>query len=176
MPHLQSVSISLDFDHPYSCTGFQHLFCVFISFTTVSVKFCAILGQYLFVPELLKIAWHCPFKACTLILYCWTVVYCHYSIIVEFIDDKDDRPLWHGIASAMAMFIVAVIQTIILQQYFTRVMIAGLRVRSAVSGAVYRKVCLQRTIYRIVNKNVTETKRLANIYSRATSLGADSGF
>lgn len=38
------------------------------------------------------------------------------------------------------MFLVAVIQTIVLQQYFMGVMVTGLRIRTAVMGAVYRKV------------------------------------
>ena len=63
-----------------------------------------------------------------------------HSAIVEFIDEGDQRALWEGLLYAGGMFVVAVLQTLLLQQYFKLVMFTGLRVRTAVLGIVYRKV------------------------------------
>ena len=67
-------------------------------------------------------------------------IFVPFSAIVNYIEAKDEKPLWEGLLYASAMFLVANVQTIILHVYFTRVTVSGLKVRSAVYGAVYRKV------------------------------------
>jgi hypothetical protein len=62
-----------------------------------------------------------------------------FSAIIEFID-RDQRELWEGILYAGGMFVVALFQTLVLQQYFKIVMVTGLSIRTAVLGIVYRKV------------------------------------
>ena len=63
-----------------------------------------------------------------------------FSAIVEFIDDRDQRELWEGLLYAAGMFVVAIFQTLVIQQYFKVVMVAGLKIRTAVLGIVYKKV------------------------------------
>lgn len=61
-------------------------------------------------------------------------------MIVEFVDDENDRPLYEGLIYAASMFAVATFQTLVLQQYFKIVLVTGLRLRTSVLGIVYRKV------------------------------------
>jgi hypothetical protein len=63
-------------------------------------------------------------------------------LIIEYVEDKDNEKMesWSGYILALAMFLVALIQTICLQQNFQITYTAGMRIRTAVIGAVYRKV------------------------------------
>ena len=63
-------------------------------------------------------------------------------LIIEYVEDKDNEKMesWSGYILALAMFLVALIQTICLQQNFQMTYTAGMRIRTAVIGAVYRKV------------------------------------
>ena len=45
---------------------------------------------------------------------------------------------------AFVIFLVAVIQSICLHQYFIRVMVVGMRLRTAVMSIVYKKVGMER--------------------------------
>lgn len=65
---------------------------------------------------------------------------CLFSAIIEFVDDRGQRPLWEGLLYAAGMFVVALFQTLLIQQYFKNVMVTGLSIRTAVLGIVYRKV------------------------------------
>lgn len=51
-------------------------------------------------------------------------------------------PLWRGILYAVLLFVVASTQTLFLAQYFQRMFLVGLRVRTALVGAIYNKVTL----------------------------------
>jgi hypothetical protein len=48
--------------------------------------------------------------------------------------------VWHGYTFAMLMFINSFIQSMFLHQYFHRCMVVGMRIRTALISAVYRKV------------------------------------
>ena len=48
--------------------------------------------------------------------------------------------MWEGILYAVGLFAVAIVQTVVLQQYFKIVMATGLRIRTSVLGIIYRKV------------------------------------
>lgn len=58
-------------------------------------------------------------------------------------DDRHKRESWEGLAFVGGLFIVAIIQTLFLQQYFKIVMVIGLRIRTAVLGVVYKKVKIE---------------------------------
>ncbi|PIO52341.1 ABC transporter, ATP-binding protein, partial [Teladorsagia circumcincta] len=51
-----------------------------------------------------------------------------------------DQPLWIGICIASTMFIVAVVQSMILHQYFHLMFRLGMNIRSVLTSAVYSKV------------------------------------
>lgn len=55
-------------------------------------------------------------------------------------------PLWRGVFYAILLFVVASVQTLFLGQYFQRMFTVGLRVRTALVGAIYKKaLCLSNT-------------------------------
>ena len=49
-------------------------------------------------------------------------------------------PEWQGYFFAAAMYVVAVIKAIVLQAYFHKSTVIGMRVRTSIVSAVYRKV------------------------------------
>jgi ATP-binding cassette, subfamily C (CFTR/MRP), member 1 len=53
---------------------------------------------------------------------------------------EEDEPLWKGYMYAVLLFLNASLTTIILSQYFHRMFIVGLRVRTALIAMIYRKV------------------------------------
>ena len=59
--------------------------------------------------------------------------------LIHFIKDKN-IPMWQGYLYAILMFVVAFVQSIILHQYFHRCFVVGMRLRTAIISAVYRKV------------------------------------
>ncbi|XP_012669991.1 ATP-binding cassette sub-family C member 3 isoform X2 [Clupea harengus] len=60
------------------------------------------------------------------------------SSLISFIKKKD-APSWWGFALAFLMFGCAILQTIILHQHFQYCFVTGMRLRSAIIGAIYRK-------------------------------------
>jgi ATP-binding cassette subfamily C (CFTR/MRP) protein 1 len=58
--------------------------------------------------------------------------------LISFVETKDD--LWKGYLYAVLMFATASVQTLILAQYFNRMLFVGLRIRTALISAIYRKV------------------------------------
>ena len=61
---------------------------------------------------------------------------------MEYVEDVNNEGMesWTGYILALAMFFIAMIQTICLQNHFQITYTAGMRIRTAVIGAVYRKV------------------------------------
>ena len=59
--------------------------------------------------------------------------------MINFTNDPTE-PSWHGYLYAFLLFMVAVIQSLFLHQYFHRGFTLGLRMRTAIIAAVYRKV------------------------------------
>lgn len=82
-------------------------------------------------------------------------------LIIQFVDpgpDQERQPFWKGLVYAFLLFIVASIQTLILAQYFQRMFVVGLRIRTALISAVYRKALImsnssrkESTVGEIVN-------------------------
>ena len=66
---------------------------------------------------------------------------CLCRLIIQFIEDES-QPDWHGYVFAILLFTTALVQSLILNQYFYRAYIIGMRIRTAVIAAVYNKVTL----------------------------------
>jgi len=62
-------------------------------------------------------------------------------LLIGFIADKTEHQ-WKGVLYALLLFIVAMVQSMLLHQYFHICFCVGMRVRTAVIAAVYRKVGL----------------------------------
>lgn len=82
----------------------------------------------------------------------------------------DRDPLWRGILYAALLFLVASTQTLFLAQYFQRMFLVGLRVRTALIGAIYKKaLCLsnaarkESTVGEIVNLMAVDAQRFMDL-------------
>eukprot|EP00055_Hartaetosiga_balthica_P014402 m.78839 g.78839 ORF g.78839 m.78839 type:complete len:1578 (-) comp8586_c0_seq2:145-4878(-) len=60
------------------------------------------------------------------------------NYLIGFVKDPD-APTWHGYALAAGFLVNSVVQSICLHQYFHRVMKSGMRFRSALVTAIYKK-------------------------------------
>lgn len=64
----------------------------------------------------------------------------------EYLPNPDEEPMWRGIFYAILLFIVASIRTLLNSQYFQRAQLVGLRIRTALIGAIFKKaLCLSNT-------------------------------
>ncbi|XP_051770130.1 ATP-binding cassette sub-family C member 3 isoform X4 [Ctenopharyngodon idella] len=59
-------------------------------------------------------------------------------MLIDFTKEKD-APLWWGYALAFLMFGTSLLQTLILHQHFQYCFVTGMRLRSGIIGAIYRK-------------------------------------
>ncbi|XP_031616914.1 multidrug resistance-associated protein 1 isoform X6 [Contarinia nasturtii] len=83
---------------------------------------------------------------------------------------KQQDPMWRGILYAVLLFIVASTQTLFLSQYFQRMFLVGLRIRTALVGAIYKKaLCLsnkarkESTVGEIVNLMAVDAQRFMDL-------------
>ncbi|TRZ13458.1 hypothetical protein HGM15179_013652 [Zosterops borbonicus] len=60
------------------------------------------------------------------------------SVLIGFIKNKD-APAWWGFLVAALMFICAVLQTLVLHQHFQYCFVTGMRLRTGITGLIYRK-------------------------------------
>ncbi|XP_050541854.1 multidrug resistance-associated protein 1 isoform X1 [Daktulosphaira vitifoliae] len=58
--------------------------------------------------------------------------------LIAFVGSKDE-PLWRGYFYVFLMMLSATLQTLVLAQYFHRMYLVGMRVRTALTSAIYRK-------------------------------------
>uniref|UniRef100_A0A1I7V7F0 Multidrug resistance-associated protein 1 n=1 Tax=Loa loa TaxID=7209 RepID=A0A1I7V7F0_LOALO len=93
------------------------------------------------------------------------------SALISYIEDMK-RPLWMGIAISFAMFLVALVQSVILHQYFHKMFMLGMNVRSVLTNAVYVKALMlsntarkNRTVGEIVNLMSVDVQRFQDIAS-----------
>lgn len=96
-------------------------------------------------------------------------------LLINFIQSKTDKnlepePQWKGILYAILLFIVASTQTLILGQYFHRMFIVGLRIRTALINAIYRKALVisnsarkESTVGEIVNLMAVDAQRFMDL-------------
>jgi len=80
------------------------------------------------------------------------------------------EPAYRGYIIAVTMFVVAVVQTLLLHQYFHRAFMTGMRVRAAVVTAIYRKALRlanqarqQSTAGEIVNHMSVDAQKLMDL-------------
>lgn len=59
--------------------------------------------------------------------------------MVSFTEDKSSYD-WEGYLYAVLLFLVALLQSLFLQQYFQQCFVLGMKVRTAIMAAVYKKV------------------------------------
>jgi len=62
-----------------------------------------------------------------------------FRYLIAFVGNTNE-PLWRGYFYVFLMMLTATLQTLILSQYFHRMYLVGMRVRTALTSAIYRKV------------------------------------
>uniref|UniRef100_A0AAQ5ZZH2 ATP-binding cassette, sub-family C (CFTR/MRP), member 2 n=1 Tax=Amphiprion ocellaris TaxID=80972 RepID=A0AAQ5ZZH2_AMPOC len=60
------------------------------------------------------------------------------KLMISFTEDKSDYA-WRGYLYAVLLLVTALLQTVVLQQYFQRCFVLGMKVRTALMAAVYKK-------------------------------------
>lgn len=90
------------------------------------------------------------------------------SLSISFV--TSDEPMWKGISYAISLFVVASVQTLLLGQYFNRMMLVGLRIRTALIAAIYRKSLVisnsarkESTVGEIVNLMAVDAQRFMDL-------------
>lgn len=64
-----------------------------------------------------------------------------FSALINFSEsEEENEPMWHGYLYAFLMLVCAQLQSFLLGQYFMKMMLVGLQIRTGVISAVYRKV------------------------------------
>uniref|UniRef100_A0A8B9MRW9 ABC-type glutathione-S-conjugate transporter n=1 Tax=Accipiter nisus TaxID=211598 RepID=A0A8B9MRW9_9AVES len=90
------------------------------------------------------------------------------SLFLEFIEDQE-APSWHGYFYAFTMFLLACLQTLFEQRYMYMCLVLGLRLKTAVTGLVYRKVIMSSasrkaaTVGEIVNLVSVDVQKLMDL-------------
>ncbi|KAG7491793.1 hypothetical protein MATL_G00007720 [Megalops atlanticus] len=91
------------------------------------------------------------------------------SMLISFIKQKDVPNRW-GFALAFLMFACALLQTLILHQHFQYCFVTGMRLRSAIIGAIYRKSLVitnaakrSSTVGEIVNLMSVDAQRFMDL-------------
>ncbi|XP_011305034.1 multidrug resistance-associated protein 1 isoform X4 [Fopius arisanus] len=90
------------------------------------------------------------------------------KLLIKFMEGSE--PTWKGYFYAVLLFFTAVIQTIVLSQYFNRMFIVGLRIRTALIAAIYRKALRmsnsarkESTVGEIVNLMSVDAQRFMEL-------------
>ena len=96
--------------------------------------------------------------------------------LIQFVDSyrpsstKAPQPAIKGIAIALAMFVVSVLQTVFLHQYFQRAFETGMRVKAALTAMIYSKALrlsnegrAAKSTGDIVNYMAVDTQRLQDL-------------
>ncbi|XP_073949375.1 multidrug-Resistance like Protein 1 isoform X3 [Choristoneura fumiferana] len=60
------------------------------------------------------------------------------KLLIAFVGNQDE-PMWRGYLYAVVLLVCASIQTMLLAHYFTRMYLVGMRIRTALTSAIYRK-------------------------------------
>uniref|UniRef100_A0A1I7YAB2 Multidrug resistance-associated protein 1-like n=1 Tax=Steinernema glaseri TaxID=37863 RepID=A0A1I7YAB2_9BILA len=91
------------------------------------------------------------------------------SLLIKFIEDKS-QPLWVGTALSLLMFVCALVQSLILHQYFHNMFRLGMNIRSVLTSAVYAKALnlsnaarKNRTVGEIVNLMSVDIQRFQDM-------------
>ncbi|XP_066545950.1 multidrug resistance-associated protein 1 isoform X2 [Amia ocellicauda] len=91
------------------------------------------------------------------------------KLLIRFVNDPS-APAWQGYFYTMLLFLCACLQTLILQKYFHVCFVTGMRLRTAVVGAVYRKALVitnaarrTSTVGEIVNLMSVDAQRFMDL-------------
>uniref|UniRef100_A0A8C3LXD3 Canalicular multispecific organic anion transporter 2 n=1 Tax=Chrysolophus pictus TaxID=9089 RepID=A0A8C3LXD3_CHRPC len=91
------------------------------------------------------------------------------SVLISFIKNKD-APAWWGFLIAALMFVCAVLQTLILHQHFQYCFVTGMRLRTGITGVIYRKSLVitnsakrSSTVGEIVNLMSVDAQRFMDL-------------
>uniref|UniRef100_A0A8C7KAB3 Canalicular multispecific organic anion transporter 2-like n=1 Tax=Oncorhynchus kisutch TaxID=8019 RepID=A0A8C7KAB3_ONCKI len=91
------------------------------------------------------------------------------SLLISFTKQKE-APTWWGYALAFLMFFTAFLQTLILHQHFQYCFVTGMRLRTAIIGAIYRKSLIitnaakrTSTVGEIVNLMSVDAQRFMDL-------------
>uniref|UniRef100_A0A8C0ICA2 Canalicular multispecific organic anion transporter 2 n=1 Tax=Bubo bubo TaxID=30461 RepID=A0A8C0ICA2_BUBBB len=91
------------------------------------------------------------------------------SVLIGFIKNKD-APAWWGFLIAALMFICAVLQTLMLHQHFQYCFVTGMRLRTGITGVIYRKSLVitnsakrSSTVGEIVNLMSVDAQRFMDL-------------
>nr|XP_031833208.1 multidrug resistance-associated protein 1-like isoform X3 [Nomia melanderi] len=90
------------------------------------------------------------------------------KLLIRFIEDRDS--MWKGYLLAVILLVTATFQTLILSQYFHRMFLLGLRIRTALIAAIYRKALRmsnaarkESTVGEIVNLMSVDAQRFMDL-------------
>uniref|UniRef100_A0A914CYF4 ABC transmembrane type-1 domain-containing protein n=1 Tax=Acrobeloides nanus TaxID=290746 RepID=A0A914CYF4_9BILA len=88
------------------------------------------------------------------------------SALISFMQDKT-KPLWMGVAIAAMMFVIVLVQSMILHQYYHAMFRLGMYIRSVLTSMVYKKALVlsnksrkNRTVGEIINLMSVDIQRL----------------
>uniref|UniRef100_A0A803T3A8 ATP-binding cassette sub-family C member 6 n=1 Tax=Anolis carolinensis TaxID=28377 RepID=A0A803T3A8_ANOCA len=90
------------------------------------------------------------------------------SVFLDFIS-APEAPSWKGYFYAAAMFLLACLQTLFEQQYMYMCLVLGVRLKTAITGLVYRKVIMsnaakkEATVGEIVNLVSVDVQKLMDL-------------
>nr|XP_055195491.1 multidrug resistance-associated protein 1 isoform X2 [Nyctereutes procyonoides] len=91
------------------------------------------------------------------------------KLLINFVNDKK-APDWQGYLYTALLFISACLQTLVLHQYFHICFVSGMRIKTAVIGAVYRKALVitnsarkSSTVGEIVNLMSVDAQRFMDL-------------
>ncbi|XP_039751038.1 multidrug resistance-associated protein 1 isoform X2 [Pararge aegeria] len=90
------------------------------------------------------------------------------KLLIRFVESKE--PLWKGYLYAVGLIACATAQTMLLAHYFTRMYLVGMRIRTALTSAIYRKsLCIsnsarkESTVGEIVNLMSVDAQRFVEL-------------
>ncbi|XP_073695376.1 multidrug resistance-associated protein 1 isoform X1 [Garra rufa] len=90
-------------------------------------------------------------------------------LLIQFVNDSS-APSWHGYFYTALLFFCTCVQTLILQKYFHVCFVTGMRLRTAIVGAVYRKALVitnaarrTSTVGEIVNLMSVDAQRFMDL-------------
>ncbi|XP_011343424.1 multidrug resistance-associated protein 1 isoform X3 [Ooceraea biroi] len=90
------------------------------------------------------------------------------KLLIGFIEG--DEPMWKGYLYSILLLLTATLQTLVLSQYFHRMFLVGLRIRTALIAAIYRKALRmsnsarkETTLGEIVNLMSVDAQRFMDL-------------
>ncbi|XP_020285956.1 multidrug resistance-associated protein 1 isoform X1 [Pseudomyrmex gracilis] len=90
------------------------------------------------------------------------------KLLIDFI--KEGEEMWKGYFYSVLLLVTAIIQTLVLSQYFHRMFLVGLRIRTALIAAIYRKALRmsnsarkESTLGEIVNLMSVDAQRFMDL-------------